>query len=290
MSWWEALILGLVQGASEFLPISSSGHLLLLEKLGVGEENLFFNILLHIGTLLAVLIVLRKQWLPLLRHPLQKKTLYLFVACVPTIALAIAFKYLCPTLLSGSYLALGFMTTACLIVASEKLSSTKPQLNNIKTSILTGISQGIAVLPGISRSGATIATMRLLGVEKEEATNFSFLLSIPIIIGSALFEGLSLLLKGAGLTDSATMSTGVADTANSIFVASNTANAISTTATTAFGIDVFPLILGVFAAFISGLLAIKFFLKLIKNRSLLGFAIYDMLMAVATLAVLGCQG
>ncbi|MEG2273929.1 MAG: undecaprenyl-diphosphate phosphatase, partial [Clostridia bacterium] len=185
---------------------------------------------------------------------------------------------------------LGFMTTACLIVASEKLSSPKQQLNNIKTSILTGISQGIAVLPGISRSGATIATMRLLGVEKEEATNFSFLLSIPIIIGSALFEGLSLLLKGTGLTASATISTSVADTVNSICAASNTANALLATSNLAFGIDVFPLILGVFAAFISGLLAIKFFLKLIKHRSLLGFAVYDMLMAVATLAALGCQG
>ena len=74
MSWWEALILGLVQGASEFLPISSSGHLLLLEKLGIGEENLFFNVMLHLGTLIAVLIAMYKSWIPLLRHPIQKKT------------------------------------------------------------------------------------------------------------------------------------------------------------------------------------------------------------------------
>ena len=96
MTWWQALILGIVQGASEFLPISSSGHLLLLEKLGVGQESLFFNIMVHVGTLLAVLIAMRKSWTPLLRRPIQKTTGYIMLACVPTVALALIFKYLAP--------------------------------------------------------------------------------------------------------------------------------------------------------------------------------------------------
>ena len=94
MTWWQALILGIVQGASEFLPISSSGHLLLLEKLGVGQESLFFNIMVHVGTLLAVLIAMRRSWMPLLRRPIQKTTGYILLACVPTVALALIFKYL----------------------------------------------------------------------------------------------------------------------------------------------------------------------------------------------------
>ena len=245
MTWWQALILGIVQGASEFLPISSSGHLLLLEKLGVGQESLFFNVMVHVGTLVAVLIAMRKGWFPLLRHPIQKTTGYIILACVPTVALALIFKYLAPSLISGQLLGFGFVLTACLLTASEVFKKSQTTLLTGKTSILTGVLQGIAVLPGVSRSGATISALTLQGVEKTEAANFSFLLSIPIIIGSAILEGVDL-ARGSFALD----------------------------------IGVLPLIIGTAAAFVSGLLSINFFMKLIKKHSMLCFAIYTLLLGI----------
>ncbi len=245
MTWWQALILGIVQGASEFLPISSSGHLLLLEKLGVGQESLFFNIMVHVGTLLAVLIAMRKSWTPLLRHPIQKNTGYILLACVPTVALALIFKYLAPGLISGQLLGFGFVLTACLLTASEMFKKSETTLLDGKKSILTGVLQGIAVLPGVSRSGATISALRLQGVDKNEAASFSFLLSIPIIIGSAILEGIDL-ARGSAALDIATL----------------------------------PLIIGTVSAFISGLVSINFFIKLIKKHSMIGFAVYTLLLGV----------
>lgn len=247
MEIWEALVLGIIQGASEFLPISSSGHLLLLEKLGVGKEDLFFNVMLHVGTLIAVLIAMRKKWWPLVRHPFNKTNGYLILACLPTVALAFVFKLLAPSLLEGKLLGCGFTLTACLLYAGENFHSTESTLLNAKKSILTGVLQGIAVLPGVSRSGATISAMRLQGVEKENATTFSFLLSIPIIIGSAAYESLDLI-----------------------------------TGKTVLSITPEAVIVGVIAAFISGLLSIKFFLKLVERHSLNGFVIYTLLLGIVT--------
>lgn len=245
MNWWEALILGIVQGASEFLPISSSGHLLLLEKLGVGQESLFFNVTVHVGTLLAVLIVLRKSWIPLLCKPYQKAMGYILCACVPTVALALIFKFFLPSLIDGAMLGFGFVLTAFLLTLGEMFKPTQPTLLNTKKSILTGVMQGIAVLPGVSRSGATISALTLQGVDTNTAANFSFLLSIPIIIGSAVLEG-------AELVSSATP----------------------------LDIGIVPLVIGSAAAFISGLLSISFFLKLLKKHSLAGFAIYTLLLGI----------
>ena len=292
MEIWEALVLGIIQGLSEFLPISSSGHLLLIEKLGIGQENLFFNVMLHVGTLLAVLIALRKTWIRLIIQPFgdlkkrltKRKTVstkqntpsgqtisglkaanetyeyqrvfgglaaskidgYLVLACVPTVAFAFAFKLLFPDLLEGKLLGCGFVLTAVLLYAGENFNSTKSALLAPKTSVLTGVLQGIAVLPGVSRSGATISALTLQGVEKKAATTFSFLLSIPIILGSALYESLDL------FTGKATLSIAPAAVA-----------------------------VGVISAFLSGLVAIKFFLKLIEKHSMTGFVIYTLLLGIA---------
>ena len=292
MEIWEAFVLGIIQGLSEFLPISSSGHLLLIEKLGIGQENLFFNVMLHVGTLLAVLIALRKTWIRLIIQPFgdlkkrltKRKTVstkqnkpsgqtisgwkaanetyeyqkvfgglaaskidgYLVLACVPTVAFAFAFKLLFPDLLEGKLLGCGFVLTAVLLYAGENFNSTKSALLAPKTSILTGVLQGIAVLPGVSRSGATISALTLQGVEKKAATTFSFLLSIPIILGSALYESLDL------FTGKATLSIAPA-----------------------------AVVAGMISAFLSGLVAIKFFLKLIEKHSMTGFVIYTLLLGIA---------
>ncbi len=268
MEIWEALALGLAQGLSEFLPISSSGHLLILEKFGSGQENLFFNVMLHVGTLFAVLIALRKTWVPLLLFPFSKKKKsqggnleiqsvfgglsagkidgYVVLACLPTVALAFVFKLLAPSLLDGKLLGCGFVLTAVLLYLGENFKPTKSTLLTPKTSILTGVLQGIAVLPGVSRSGATISALALQGVDKKAATTFSFLLSIPIIIGSALYESLDL------ITGKATLSISAA-----------------------------AVIVGMIAAFLSGLAAIKFFLKLIEKHSMAGFVAYALLLGIA---------
>ena len=268
MEIWEALVLGLAQGLSEFLPISSSGHLLILEKCGIGQENLFFNIMLHVGTLFAVLIALRKTWIPLLPFPCSKKkksqignlemqTVFgglsaikidgcVVLACLPTVALAFVFKLLTPSLLDGKLLGCGFVLTATLLYLGENFKPTKSTLLTPKTSILTGVLQGIAVLPGVSRSGATISVLTLQGIDKKAATTFSFLLSIPIIIGSALYESLDLITGKATLSISAS-----------------------------------AVVVGVIAAFLSGLAAIKFFLKLIEKHSMAGFIVYTLLLGIA---------
>ena len=292
MEIWEAFVLGIIQGLSEFLPISSSGHLLLIEKLGIGQENLFFNVMLHVGTLLAVLIALRKTWIQLIIQPFgdlkkrltKRKTVstkqnkpsgqtisglkaanetyeyqkvfgglaaskidgYLVLACVPTVAFAFAFKLLFPDLLEGKLLGCGFVLTAVLLYAGENFNSAKSALLAPKTSVLTGVLQGIAVLPGVSRSGATISALTLQGVEKKAATTFSFLLSIPIILGSALYESLDL------FTGKATLSIAPA-----------------------------AVVAGMISAFLSGLVAIKFFLKLIEKHSMTGFVIYTLLLGIA---------
>lgn len=245
MKIWEALVLGIIQGASEFLPISSSGHLLLLEKLGVGSENLFFNITVHLGTLFAVLIALRKKWTPLVRHPFQKTNGYIIVACIPTVALALIFKFVFPSLIDGAYLGFGFVLTAFLLFVGQNFQIAQSNVYNAKNSILTGVLQGIAVLPGVSRSGATISAMTFCGIDKERATNFSFLLSIPIIVGSTLFEIIELAVSKTPLDISAA-----------------------------------ALIIGVLSAFISGFLAITLFLKLLKKHSMTAFIVYTLILGI----------
>jgi undecaprenyl-diphosphatase len=290
MSWWQAIILGIVQGASEFLPVSSSGHLLLLEKSGVGNENLFFNIMLHVGTLAAVLVAMRKTWRPLLRHPKNKTNLFVLIACIPTVLIALVFKHVFPELIEGQFLALGFMLSAVLIFCAEKLILTKNNVNTIKTSALTGVIQGIAVLPGISRSGATISAMRLLGIEKEEATSFSFLLSIPIILGSAVYESISLAVSYHAAADSFFNLQTVAS--SSLNTSPNLADAVLSEAETfaSFGgVGLLPLVLGMLFAFGAGLLAVNGFLKLVKKHSMLGFAFYDAAASVLVLVLLGLK-
>ena len=159
---------------------------------------------------------------------------------------AFVFKLLAPSLIDGKLLGCGFVLTACLLYAGENFKLRKTALIDTKTSILTGVLQGIAVLPGVSRSGATISALTLQGVEKKAATTFSFLLSIPIILGSALYESLDL------FTGKATLSIAPA-----------------------------AVVAGMISAFLSGLVAIKFFLKLIEKHSMTGFVIYTLLLGIA---------
>ena len=240
------IILGLVQGLSEFLPISSSGHLMLLEKLGVGKPDIFFNVMLHVGTLFAVLIALKDEWLALMKKPFQKKTGFLIVACVPTVLCAVVFKYAFPGLLSGEFLGFGFVLTAVLLFVGENFKIAQNRCLSFKNTLLSGVLQGIAVLPGVSRSGATISSLCFLGVEKRESSTFSFLLSIPAILGSVAVE--------------------IFDLAKGEFSPQ---------------MPWYCIVIGVLVAFVSGLWAIKFFLKLVSKHSMVLFVVYTALLGLA---------
>lgn len=239
------IILAIVQGLSEFLPISSSGHLMLLEQLGVGTPDIFFNVMLHVGTLFAVLVALRGEWLPLVKKPLQKKTGFILVACVPTALCAVLFKYAFPSLLGGRFLGFGFVLTATLLFIGENFQIAQNRVLSYKNTFLSGVFQGVAVLPGVSRSGATISSLTFLGVDKKTASNFSFLMSIPAILGSAVVETIDLAKSGFSLS-----------------------------------MPWWCIVLGVAISFVSGLVAIKFFLRLIEKKSMRIFVVYTALLGL----------
>ena len=241
MNVFIALLLGLVQGLCEFLPISSSGHLVLLHNVfGIEEGALFFSIMLHIGTLLAVFAVYREQIWALIKKPLQKKTGMLLAALVPTVILAVVFKDFFESSYSGKYLGAGFVLTACLLLLLQRLASGKRTLETmaLQDALLIGLFQGVAILPGVSRSGATIAGGAIMGLEKNEAAEFSFLLSIPAILGSVVFE-LPELAEG-GLKQ----------------------------------VDLLYVLIGMAAAAASGYFAIRFMLRIIKRKKLWPFSVY----------------
>lgn len=211
----QAAVLGIIQGLTEFLPVSSSGHLVLLQNLfGLTEPELFFDICLHVGTLVAVCTVFRRDIrdviIALANLPaLKKKTGswskvyaanesirlgFLIVAgSIPTVFLGLLFKEMAD-ILFGSVAIVGVMllTTGLLLWLTRKIKTTGRPLNRmtVKDALIIGFVQGLAIIPGISRSGATIATALYLGIDRGLAGRFSFLLSVPAICG-ALVLGLN---------------------------------------------------------------------------------------------------
>lgn len=181
----KGFALGVVQGLTEFLPVSSSGHLLLIEKLGVAPPSVATNLFLHVATLLVVLICMRKSVFELIRHPFGKKAVWIYIVCIPTALIGVIFKLFFEDLLLGKYLSLCFLITALLLLTANK-TRFNPKRN--VGAFLTGVVQGLAVLPGISRSGSTISVLTCMNYTKEEATELSFLMSVPVIVGGTLFE------------------------------------------------------------------------------------------------------
>ena len=188
--WWsvlKGLLLGLVQGLTEFLPVSSSGHLLLLERMGVAPPSLLLNLLLHVATLLCVVIVMRRDLTGWIRHPWSKEARWLYLTCVPTVLVAGALTYFARHWLTGAWLPLGFLATTCLLFGGASVRA-KPRPLSPSGALFTGLVHGLAALPGLSRSGATISAMRLVGVDNDRAVRLSFLMSVPVIVGGAVVE------------------------------------------------------------------------------------------------------
>lgn len=198
MKYLKAALVGVVQGLTEFLPVSSSGHLTILSRLGVCPTSLFFNLALHLATLAALLVRMRREVWELMRHPIRDGK-YILLSSVPTVVVALLLKKCFPEALTGALLGFGFLLTAAFLTLSEVLRrDSKGRTLDGKIALMTGVAQGIAVLPGVSRSGSTIAVLTACGVDGEKAARFSFLLSVPIIVGGFLLEGIESGFSAAG--------------------------------------------------------------------------------------------
>ena len=193
MNFWFLVILCLIQGLSEFLPISSSGHLLLFENiLKIDGNLLLLNLFLHLATLLAVVIVYRKVIWKLIKKPFQPLTYKLVVSTLITLVFAFSYEIFGIDKYVGKIYGFCFLITAVLLYSAyrfqKKASIVKVGEISYKSACIVGLVQGFAVLPGISRSGSTISALMLCGNDDGEAAEFSFLLSVPIIFGGFVFE------------------------------------------------------------------------------------------------------
>jgi len=267
MTALEAIVLGLVQGLTEFLPVSSSGHLVLAERLlGLAGENVRFIVAVHLGTLLAVLAVYRLQVLRLLKglffgrigrkhgrwrfsNPDTRLALLLAAATVP----AAVFGFLAAGWVRGIFsrpwvVGLSLLATGTVLFGLRFVGERRGRVNLLRA-ILVGLAQAAAIFPGISRSGLTIATGIYSGIERTRAADFSFLLSIPIILGTGLYEFRD--IAGEGIP----------------------------------GSEVAILAAGVLAAALSGYGAIKLLLGVVRRRGLHCFAYYCWLAGTVVLAL-----
>ncbi len=256
MEIWQAIVLGAVQGFAEFLPVSSSGHLILLQNwFGIEDNVIFYSVMLHLGTLIPVILVLWREILALFNKPFNKFW-YLVVATIPAGIMGIIFSKVfdLDALFTDHVwlLSITFLFTAAEMLFSEMRAKKVEMLNpiNLKTSFIMGCGQAVGVLPGVSRSGSTITAGCLGKVDKNENANFTFLMSIPIILAAVLIESLDLVQSGGGV-----------------------------------GIDVLPLLLGILTAMICGYIAIKFMLKIIKKANYKWFSVYLILISITNLIV-----
>lgn len=258
MNILHAIFLGLIQGLTEFLPISSSGHLALLEHyFNVQEAGLAFDVLLHVGTLLALIAYFWTDWLEMLQavlrpdrfNRLQRRLFwYLVVGTIPGAVAGFLLEKKAETVFRAPLriaLLLGVM--GIMLYLADRLARHQRRLPGITLSdaILIGLAQALAIMPGVSRSGSTMTMGLILGFTRETAARFSFLLSTPIIFGAGFYHALKL-LKGGGANSFITL----------------------------------PHVLGFLAAVISSYLTIKFLLQFLQRHSFTIFALYRIILAV----------
>jgi len=248
MGLLEAIILGIVQGLTEFLPVSSSGHLELTKELlniSEQEQNLLMTIVLHAATALSTIFIFRKDIKEIIVGLFQFKwneefqfSLKIILSMIPAAFVGLFFENEIEQLFGGQILLVGSMLliTGLLLFLADKAKKTDQKVN-FSNALVIGISQAIAILPGISRSGATISTSVLLGIDREKAARFSFLMVVPLILGKMSKD----ILSGDIQTDGTTL---------------------------------LPLIIGFIAAFLTGLVACKWMIRLVKNSQLKYFAYY----------------
>jgi undecaprenyl-diphosphatase len=273
MNVLEAVILGAIQGLTEFLPVSSSGHLVLFQKiLGISAPALFFDTLVHGGTLVAVFVVLWPDIWAILRRPIQPLAGYLILGTLPTVAAALVFNHAIEAAFeSGAFLGFAFLVTSLFLALAEIFAKKAARLRQKAEmtwvdALVIGIFQAIAIIPGVSRSGSTLSASLARGLDRNFAARFSFLLSIPAILGA-------LVLQVKDLADSA--GTEIAGTG----VLGGSAPAVE-----AGSIGALALAAGTFSAAVVGFFAITIMLKLVRERSLWGFAAYTGILGLLVLA------
>ena len=195
MNWFQALILGIIQGFTEFLPISSSGHLVLGQAiLGIEQPGNEFEILVHLGTLASVLVVFLDDIKSLLLSLTSKKTqsfiIFVLVGSIPAVGIGLGFKDILEALFDNIASVSGALIFTGLILYCSSFVKQGDKEHSIVTSILIGCAQAVAIIPGVSRSGMTICTALFLGLSPKEAARFSFLLAIPAISGAGILRAL----------------------------------------------------------------------------------------------------
>lgn len=252
MDWLQALVLGLIQGLTEYLPVSSSGHLAIGQALfGMqdGDDNLMFTVAVHVATVLSTLVVLWSEieWLlkGLFKFEMNAETKYalnILVSMIPVGIVGLFFKDYVEEVFGSGLLIVGccLLVTAFLLIFSYYARPRQKARISMKDAFVIGLAQAVAVLPGLSRSGSTIATGLLLGNKKEQLAQFSFLMVIPPILGEAFLDVLKA-VKGEAI---------------------------------AGDIGMLPLCVGFLAAFVSGCFACKWMISIVKRGKLIYFGIY----------------
>lgn len=262
MEWFEALILGLIQGLTEYLPVSSSGHLAIGQALfGLqGEDNLTFTVAVHVATVLSTLVILWKEidWIfrGLFKFEMNSETRYvinILISMIPIGIVGVFFKDYVEEIFGSGLLIVGccLLLTALLLTFSYYAKPRQKENISMKDAFIIGLAQACAVLPGLSRSGSTIATGLLLGDNKAKLAQFSFLMVIPPILGEALLDVMKM-MKGEAVIGN---------------------------------IPAMSLIVGFVAAFVSGCFACKWMINIVKKGKLIYFAIYCAIVGLVTIAV-----
>ena len=271
MGYFEAVVLGLLQGLAEFLPISSSGHLALAQNLfGVeADKVLLFAVLLHLGTLIAVFVAYwRDIWelivelcvtikdlctgkgLSLEERPVRKLGVMIIVATIPTAVIGLLFNDFFEGLYSSMVaVGIGFLITGVLMFLAEKMGSANRDIRkmNCRNAVFIGVLQGIAIYPGISRSGSTLVGGLTTGLKREFAVKFAFLISIPSILGSVVLEAPKAL---EGDLDPSLLG---------------------------------PILAGMLVAAVSGYFAIKTMIRIVSNKKLSYFSYYVWILGLCTI-------
>ena len=251
MSIVVLLVLCVVQGLTEFLPVSSSGHLLFFEQLfGITDNLLFINLFLHMATLFAVIVVYRKAVWKLIKKPFQPLAYKLVLSTLITVVYAVIYRIFDIDAFATRFYFVCFFVTAGLLFAVYKFQKNGSIIKTggitIKDAVVVGLVQGLAVLPGISRSGSTISALMLLGNDETESAEYSFLLSIPIIVGGFVVELFEV------------------ESFESVFV----------------GFNVWWALLAFVITFVIALLALKLTIKFLKEKKFKWFAIYMLAMGL----------
>ncbi|KNZ69335.1 bacitracin resistance protein BacA [Thermincola ferriacetica] len=242
MTVLQAAILGLIQGLTEFLPISSSGHLVLFQRFfGLSKGVLTFDVFVHLGTLVAVFAVFWQDILALLKKPWQRLTALIITGTIPTGIMGLGLKdFFEKIFASGSTLGVEFIATGVILWWAESIRQRNKGVDQITyaDAAFVGFMQGVAILPAISRSGLTIAGALFRGIDRDTAARFSFLISIPAILGAALVDGKDVIQAGT------------------------------------VGVGTIPLIVGTVVSAVAGYFAIRIMLRILRQGTLKVFSYY----------------